>query len=178
VTETAGLDTTTEAARALSGRIMAPVSPAVATTCRDLASRARFGSLATVARDPAGHPFVTLVAVATDEAGRPLLYLSDLAEHTKNLGQDARASLLVWETADDPLAAGRMTLVGACARLAAGGSEMAGARGAFLAAHPAAATYASLPDFALWRLEVASVRWIGGFGRMTWIDGDAYARGA
>ncbi len=75
---------------------MVDTGTAIVTTCRDLASRARFGSLATVARQPAGAPFATLVAVAVDATGRPLLFLSELAEHTKNLRADARASLLVW----------------------------------------------------------------------------------
>ncbi len=67
-----------------------------------------------------------------------------------------------------------MTLVGACAPVPA--EDGAAARAAFLGAHASASAYAALPDFALWRLEVSSVRWIGGFGRMTWIDGGAYAR--
>src|ERR1700760_4577119 len=85
-----------------------------ALASRTLAARARIGSLATVARDPAGHPFATLVAMAVDGAGRPLLFLSALAEHTKNLRADERASLLVWDAAasGDPLAAERVTLVG------------------------------------------------------------------
>lgn len=145
-----------------------------ALASRTLASRARVGSLATVARDPAGHPFATLVAVAVDAAGQPLFFLSSLAEHTKNLRADARASLLVWDAAGggDPLAAERVTLVGACSPVT--GDETAAARATVLAAHPGASTYAALPDFAVWRLAVTQARWIGGFGRMTWIDGDAY----
>src|SRR5579885_2609522 len=95
-----------------------------ASTCRALARRARFGALATVARDPAGWPFATLVAVAFDGRGRPLLLLSRLAEHTKNLEACDRASLLVGEDGPgDPLAGGRMTLVGTCARVPDGERE-------------------------------------------------------
>jgi putative heme iron utilization protein len=150
----------------------------VALACRELASRARIGSLATLARDPAGHPFATLVAVATDPAGQPLFYLSALAEHTKNLRQDPRASLLVWDAGGgaDPLAAERVTLIGLCAPVPA--DAAAEARSRFLSAHTDALAYASLPDFAVWRLAVAQARWIGGFGRMTWVEGDAYARPA
>ncbi|HZU83224.1 MAG TPA: pyridoxamine 5'-phosphate oxidase family protein [Polyangiaceae bacterium] len=143
----------------------------------DLAGRARLGSLATIARQPAGWPFATLVAVAFDGRGRPLLRLSRLAEHTKNLEACSRASLLVVEPSserDDPLALGRMTLVGACEPVPA--PEAQPAHAAFAAAHPEAAAYASLADFGMWRLEVDAVRWVGGFGRMNWVPGDAYAR--
>ena len=144
------------------------------SACRTLAGRARFGSLATTAREPAGWPFATLVAVAFDARGRPLLLLSRLAEHTKNLEASDRASLLVTEHGEaDPLAAGRMTLVGTCARVPDG--ERDAALTAFLAVHPEASSYAGFADFGLWRLEVAQARWIGGFGRMKWIDAEAYA---
>jgi putative heme iron utilization protein len=103
-----------------------------------------------------------------------LLLLSRLAEHTKNLEGDARASILVAEPdATDPLAAGRMTIVGTCARA----GESADARAMFLATHPEATQYAGLPDFAMWRLEVVAIRWIGGFGRMQWVSADHYANG-
>jgi putative heme iron utilization protein len=149
----------------------------VASTCRALARRVRTGALATVAREPAGWPFATLVAVTFDGRGRPLLLLSALAEHTKNLEACDRASLLVTEEAPaggDPLATGRMTLVGTCARVPESGREEPLA--AFLGAHPEAAGYASFPDFGLWRLEVAHARWIGGFGRMQWVGAEEYAR--
>lgn len=153
----------------------------VAAACRRLSTQARVGALATLARDPLDHPFATLVAIAADAGGQPLFVLSSLAEHTKNLQRDGRASLLLWHAdsvanvAVDPLASERMTLVGVCAPVPT--AEVPAARAMFLAAHPAGAAYASLGDFAVWRLAVAQARWIGGFGRMTWIDGDAYARG-
>ncbi len=74
----------------------------------------------------------------------------------------------------DPLAAGRMTLVGACARVPE--PEREAALAAFLAVHPEAAGYASFSDFSLWRIEVAHARWIGGFGRMQWVGAEEYAR--
>lgn len=155
-----------------------------ADQCRRLASRASFGALATVARQPAGHPFASLVAVAFDDRGQPILLLSSLAEHGQNLSSDPRASLLVSDTTGlvsdttggsvDPLAGARMTLVGTCATIPA--HEIEAARRVFLGRHPEAATYATFADFAMWRLDVASVRWIGGFGRMQWVTGDAYVR--
>ena len=142
--------------------------------CRELASRTHFGSLATLAREPAGFPFATLVAISVDGQGRPLLCLSALAEHTKNLAVDGRSSVLFCASnASDPLDGARMTVIGVCAPVPA--AEIDAARAAFLAVHPAAASYASLADFAMWRLEVSGVRWIGGFGRMTWVAGADYA---
>ena len=141
--------------------------------CHALAARARYGALATIARE-SGHPFATLVALAFDARRRPLLCLSELAEHTKNLLSCPNASILVTEAAEgtDPLASGRMTLVGRSARV--GLEEADAARDTFLAVHAEAAAYSRFKDFAMWRFEVQEVRWVGGFGRMEWVATGAY----
>jgi putative heme iron utilization protein len=155
-----------------------PQSPLA--TCRDLVSRARFAALATLAEGDgrtsaeAGWPFASLVALA-DDGGRPLLLLSRLAEHTKNLERCGRASLLVTDkdaAEVDPLAAARVTILGTCARVPE--VERALAASKFLSAHPGSAEVLGFGDFALWRLEVARLRWVGGFGRMGWLSASEY----
>ncbi|MFO0743377.1 MAG: DUF2470 domain-containing protein [Labilithrix sp.] len=74
----------------------------------------------------------------------------------------------------DPLALPRATLLGSCARV---DDEAArAARATFLAAHPEATAYATFKDFAMYRLAPASVRYVGGFGRMSWVSREDYAR--
>ena len=70
---------------------------------------------------------------------------------------------------DDPLANGRVTMLGECRRIAADAPELPDARGAFLAVHPNARYYANFRDFAFWKLHVHAVRYIGGYGRMSWV---------
>jgi putative heme iron utilization protein len=124
------------------------------------------GTLCTLAIEPAGYPYGSFVTVAF-ENGDPIFLISALAEHTKNLAQDPRASLLVAESGSaDPLANGRVTLLGPCTRL---GGDVRSARTAFLAAHPNSSYYADFRDFAFWKLHVDSVRYIGRYGRMSWI---------
>jgi hypothetical protein len=76
------------------------------------------------------------------------------------------------EGSADPMAGARMTLVGECAPVAAG--DRAEARAAFLAAHPGASATIDFADFDVWRMEIANVRWVAGFGRMGWIEGSDY----
>jgi len=136
---------------------------------RALVKSKTFGALATIARD-GGHPFATLVgyALVADTAGAtPVFLLSTLAEHTQNLLRDARASLLVTEDGEgDPLARGRVTLVGRCAEIPR--DDVAAE---YLLRHPRAAQYLTMVDFGFWRLAVENVRYVGGFGKMGWIDG-------
>ena len=53
---------------------------------------------------------------------------------------------------------------------------MAAARARFVGAHPEASVYAGFADFALYRLAPVALRFVGGFGRMSWVDPGAYER--
>jgi hypothetical protein len=137
------------------------------------------GTLSTVGLDPPGYPFGSVATYALDQQGRPVVCMSTLAPHTQNVAADPRASLLVAEpVADgtDPLDAGRATLVGDL--LPVPGEERAAIRDMFLAANPAAAGYVDFGDFGFWRLEVRSVRWVGGYGRMSWVNVEEFSAAA
>jgi putative heme iron utilization protein len=109
---------------------------------------------------------------APDERGRPLVLISTLAMHTQNLAADPRASLLVAQPGDDPLALARLTLMGNAGRVASG--ERPAARDAYLARHPNAIHWVDFDDFAFWRLDVADVYFVGGFGAMDWLTVPGY----
>lgn len=151
-------------------------APSHAERCRTLAARVRSATLSTIARDPAGFPYGSLVAVAVDAAGAPLLCLSSLAEHRQNLDARSEASILLAEPhteEEDALALGRLTLLGHCTP--APRDAVGSARDAFLKRHPRAAGYVDFTDFAFYRLAVEAIRYVGGFGRMSWVDARDYA---
>lgn len=129
---------------------------------RDLLRCALKAALATLDRT-SGYPYASLVTIATEPDGTPLLLISKLALHTQNLAADGRASLMIDGTspAGDPLAGGRVTLIGR-----AEVTHSATARPRFLARHPHAAMYADFPDFAFYKLVVERAHFIGGFGRI------------
>jgi len=133
-----------------------------AVLARSLARAALKGSLATL-QEVSGHPYASLVLTATDADGSPILLISRLALHTQNLSADPHASLLIDATGSDadPMAGARITLIGQ-ARPTASPT----ARRRFLARHPAAGDYADFPDFAFYKLDLASAHFIGGFGRI------------
>lgn len=134
----------------------------LAADARALIRRALKASLATIAAG-SGHPYASLITMATDPSGVPTFLISELAQHTKNLALDPRASILVDGTGatGDPLQGARVTLLGQAE--ATEGEEV---RRRFLARHPEAAFYADFPDFAFWRLKVEGAHYIGGFGRI------------
>jgi putative heme iron utilization protein len=149
--------------------------PTYAERARTLVHLGRAGTLATLSRRHPGHPFASIMPYAIDERGRPLLLVSTMAMHTQNLQGDPRASLLVAQPdwAGDPLAAGRVTLMGNARLLPA--DDRAAARAAYLARHENARYWVDFDDFGFWRLEVTDVYFVGGFAAMDWVDAPGYA---
>ena len=144
-------------------------TPTHGERARTLVSTIKTGTLCTLSQEPAGFPYGSFVTFALDE-GDPIFFISTMAEHTKNLQSDTRASLLVAESGGaDPLAGGRVTLLGQTSRLM-GDEECAKARASYLAIHPNASYYIDFGDFSFWKLEVESLRYIGGYGRMSWVS--------
>ena len=55
-------------------------------------------------------------------------------------------------------------------------AELAQVRGVFLDVQKDAVRYVDFADFAFFRLEPIQIRYVGGFGRMSWVLPEAYAR--
>lgn len=137
---------------------------------RQLLRRCRHGALATLSQRLSGHPFATVVPYVTDHAGRPLLLISALAEHTRNLRADARASLMVHAAGEDVLAAARLTCAGRGERLEDAPAEVVER---YLRHLPRARGLLGFGDFAFYRIEPEALHWVGGFGDIQWLDADA-----
>jgi len=114
-----------------------------------------------------GAPYGSLVAVAADEDGAPLLYLSDLAEHSKNIARDGRAALVFTmpENEADPLDQPRVTVLGQILR-----DEDESRLWRYVARHPAAEQYRAFRDFHLYRMAVERAHLVAGFGVIRWLD--------
>ncbi len=129
----------------------------------------RDGVLATLSARRDGWPFASIAQYALSSSGEPFFLLSALAEHTRNLRADPRASLLVKErSGEDPLAAARVTLLGRAEP--ASDAEL---QKRYLERHPRASDYLQLADLGFYVLHVTEARFVAGFGDMGWIDGDA-----
>ncbi|MBI4240293.1 MAG: DUF2470 domain-containing protein [Candidatus Rokubacteria bacterium] len=151
-----------------------PPEPTFAERARTLVYLGRTGTLSTLSVKHPGHPFGSLMPYALDEQGHPLCLISTLAMHTQNLQADRRASLLVTQHgwAGDPLAAGRVTLMGEVWRVPE--AERAATRERYLARHPNAGYWVDFEDFSFHRLEVTDVYFVGGFAAMDWVSAEEY----
>ena len=143
--------------------------PSVGVAVRRLMRSGARAALGTLEAD-GGARYVSLAMVALDHDASPLLLLSDLADHTRNLKADPRASLLFDGTArrEVPLAGERATVQGRAERV-----EDPRLLARYVARHPDAEAYAGFGDFNLYRLDVERAHLVAGFGRISWVPGEA-----
>ena len=125
-----------------------------------------------------GYPFGSVTPYALDENGRLVFLISRMAVHTKNLEVDPRASLLVSEESQAAglLGGARANVMGTIGRVPV--DETGAARAAYLGQHPAAEQWASFGDFNFYRMDVAEIYYVGGFGVMGWVSTADYQQAA
>jgi heme iron utilization protein len=117
-----------------------------------------------------GWPFGSVVPYAVLPVGDAVVFLSDIAEHTRNLRVDGRACLFV----ADP-AASQRPQAGARAALQVRASrptsvDVGALEATYFERFPGAKAMRQAHGFDVWRLEVDCVRWIAGFGEMGWLS--------
>ena len=142
----------------------------LASEARRFLRSTRHGILSTHSVRHAGYPFGSVAPFVPDHAGNPLILISTLAEHTRNISADHRVSLLAFEGTDDLQANARLTLVGEAEQT---DKQDAVLQARYLRYFPDAEQYFAAHDFLLYRILVREARYIGGFGRIAWLQGDS-----
>lgn len=126
-----------------------------------------------VKREVEGFPFGSIVPFALDDAGRPVIYTARIAAHTANLLRDPRASLFVSQpdVHGDPQAGWRVTVMGKLAPLDTSEGERARIAARYFERVPDARSYSQTHGFGFWHMhQVTLVRYIGGFGKICWLQ--------
>lgn len=132
----------------------------------------RYGVLSTLSKKFEGYPFGSITPYLVDHDGSLLILISTLAEHTKNILHDSRVSLITHDQRDPHIQTqGRITVVGNAAPEP--DREQAGLR--YLRYFPEAQAYFAMHDFSFYRIRPVAIRYIGGFGRIHWVDMENYA---
>ena len=150
---------------------------------------AHSGTLATLSRKPAiqGFPLGSIVPFCLDSIGRPIILIASIAAHTRNMMEDNRATLFISNphAEGDPQSSWRASLVGRFKRLTTSDpasheelitpEELKIIRAKYIDRVPRSVSYFGTHSFSFWRLsELLTVRYIAGFGRIKWLDGDQY----
>jgi putative heme iron utilization protein len=126
------------------------------------------GVLSTFSTKFPGYPFGSVAPFVLDHSSQPVILISTIAEHTKNIIENPKVSLLVFAGDDDLQANARLTLIGEAKQI---NKENTDLRARYLRYLPQAAGYFDMHDFSFYRIEIAQIRYIAGFGKMGWISG-------
>jgi putative heme iron utilization protein len=101
----------------------------------------------------------------------PVILISSIAEHTKNIIHNAHVSLVVFNNDTDLQANARLTLL-AKAEQTDKQNDLLRAR--YLRYMPQAETYFDAHDFSFYTLFITHARYIAGFGKMGWLEGNDF----
>ncbi|MDC8830008.1 HugZ family pyridoxamine 5'-phosphate oxidase [Alteromonas gilva] len=124
------------------------------------------GVLSTQSTSMPGYPFGSIVPFVITHTGDVIIYISDIALHTRNIKANDKVSLTVFDPSEeDSQSNGRVTIMGD-AQLADSpdNAEL------YFRLFPQAEAYQHTHDFHFYRINVARVRYIGGFGKIHWIN--------
>ncbi len=135
---------------------------------RRLLNHQSVGVLSTHSVDVEGYPFGSIAPFVLDYESAPVLLISDIAQHTRNIKQNNKVSLTVFDQAsDDPQSGSRLTWIGDAESIDPDDREI---RHRYLRYFPSAESYFDTHDFSFYRISLRRARFIGGFGQIYWIE--------
>ena len=128
------------------------------------------GILSTMSKKYDGYPFGSFITYVSGRSKIIYLYLSDLAQHTKNLNHQSESCLTISRTTDqkDKQNSQRLTLMGDLKLVPK--DELNDCRHLYHLLLPESKQYADFHDFSFYQLEIKHIRWIGGFGKIKWLN--------
>jgi putative heme iron utilization protein len=130
-----------------------------------------FGVLSTISRDVPGYPFGSVTPYCADRRGRAIIYIAEIAQHTRNIVADSRVSLTVFDSSgdsDDVQARGRVTYIGDAREVDSG--DLADTQERYFRYFPSSRQYEQTHGFHFFRIDPVRVRFIGGFGQIFWVE--------
>jgi heme iron utilization protein len=137
---------------------------------RSLINQSRHGVLSTISVKLEGFPFGSVVPFCLDENGWPIIFISVIAEHTKNITANLKVSLIVLGGNRENVQANeRITIVG--------NAEIVPAEEHKERYHryfPQSISYDSTHDFSFYRIRPAAIRYIAGFGAIHWVNPESF----
>jgi heme oxygenase (biliverdin-IX-beta and delta-forming) len=129
-----------------------------------------------------GAPFVSMVLFApSPDCTSLFIHISRLAQHTRDILQDNRVSLMLAETdsgAGDPQQLARVSIQGTAVEIPVTDTDHAGCKSIYLTKYPHAAFNFQFGDFNLFRIQVISARLVAGFGEIFDLTAEDFRKGA
>lgn len=141
-----------------------------ALAARRLLNHQNLGVLSTQSVDVEGYPFGSIAPYVLDYDGQPVMLISDIAQHTRNIKQNNKVSLTIFDRySNDPHASGRLTWIGDVQPVDSNDTEISRR---YLRYFPSSESYFQAHDFSFYCIHLRRARFIGGFGQIFWVEAD------
>lgn len=147
------------------------MKPEEIAQARELLYARHFGILSTLSVKLEGYPFGSVAPYCLDETGRPVLLISSIAQHTKNVNADKRCSLTIAREEDDIQANNRICMIGNMEKVPEASEAV---RERYFRYFPQSKDYFKAHDFSFYYLDPVTIRYIGGFGAIYWIEPETF----
>lgn len=129
--------------------------------------------LTTISQKYEGYPFGSFMTYITDKDRSIIIYASNLAEHTTNIKSNSKSCMTIFSIdpkvnkQDNP----RVSLIGDFKLIETDKEKL---KSKFKKLIPDSEIYLDLPDFNFYKMSIESVRWIGGFGKIGWLESEEW----
>ena len=124
------------------------------------------GVLSTLSKRLDGILFGSVVPYSFNELNEPVILVASIAEHTKNIIADSKASItIVQDGGGDAQAKGRITVAGTMVKV-----DDDKIRDKYHRFFPQSIGYDTVHNFSFYELKTTAIRFIGGFGNINWIE--------
>ena len=126
------------------------------------------GILATINVDK---PYVSSTPFIIDKDGNPVIFISDLALHTKNINKNPNVSIIVKKPDKNGsyFNGSRVTVNGKMVKVT-DEKEAEACKKIYMGRYKEAEDWADFGDFNYFKLEPTEIYLIGGFGEIDWVD--------
>ncbi len=141
---------------------------------RTLLENQNFGVLSTYSVDVEGFPFGSVTPYSLSDTYNPLIYISNIAQHTKNILNDNRVALTILEPSQaayqNPQKHGRVTVMGKAMAVTDSEESSSELLQKYFQRFPESESYKYAHGFQLFRIDPVRIRYIGGFGKIFWLE--------
>ncbi|NEQ96904.1 MAG: pyridoxamine 5'-phosphate oxidase [Cyanothece sp. SIO2G6] len=143
---------------------------------KTLLQQQSFGVLSTHSVDVAGFPFGSVTPYSLTLDYHPLIYISNIAQHTQNIIADSRVALTILadtppETPKtDPQTRPRITILGHAIPVLPDDPASDALHQIYFNQFPDAQAILSQLGFHLYHIQPVRLRYIGGFGKICWVE--------
>jgi putative heme iron utilization protein len=113
---------------------------------------------------------------AVDDTGMPFVFISDLAQHTKNLTKNPKCSLMMHEVnKEDVSNSRRITFAGKLVKVT-DEKEREKLKKIYIKTNPNAEDFIDFADFNFYKMDAEKIQYIGGFGDINWVKPKDYIK--